>query len=184
MTLDCSPPGSSVHGIFQARILEGFAISSSRGSSRPRDWTCVSSIGRRVLYHWTYWALFDPVPCLIWGMTRCRWSILSLKDSHLEQGIDIKIIIRKQCLVACWGSHRKEGWEYSLRGRRRLPVGGEALTSHLMIIASLCTWSSLAMCEFWESKVDISGFQPFIPNLCRNLKKGDVCRGWDEGHFS
>ena len=63
-------------------------------------------------------------------------------------------------------------------------MGGEALTSHLMIIASLCTSSSLAMCEFWEGKVDISGFQPFIPNLCRNLKKGDVCRGWDEGHFS
>ena len=37
--LDCSPPGSSVPGIFQARILEWVAISFSRGSSRPRDWT-------------------------------------------------------------------------------------------------------------------------------------------------
>ena len=35
--LDCSPSGSSVHAIFQARILEWIAISSSRGSSRPRD---------------------------------------------------------------------------------------------------------------------------------------------------
>ena len=35
--MDCSPPGSSVHGISQARILEWFAISFSRGSSRPRD---------------------------------------------------------------------------------------------------------------------------------------------------
>ena len=35
-------PGSSVHGIFQARILEWVVISSSRGSSRPRDWTLVS----------------------------------------------------------------------------------------------------------------------------------------------
>ena len=39
---DCSPPGSSVHGIFQARILEQVAISSSRRSSWPREWTCVS----------------------------------------------------------------------------------------------------------------------------------------------
>ena len=39
-----SPPGSSVHGIFQARILEWVAISSSRGSSRHRDWTHVSWI--------------------------------------------------------------------------------------------------------------------------------------------
>ena len=42
--IDCIPPGSSVHEIFQARILEWVAISSSRGSSRPRDQTCVSCI--------------------------------------------------------------------------------------------------------------------------------------------
>ena len=35
--MDCSPPGSSVYGIFQARILEWVAISFSRGSSQPRD---------------------------------------------------------------------------------------------------------------------------------------------------
>ena len=40
--MDCSPPGSSVHGILQARILEWVAISFSRGSSQPRDGTCVS----------------------------------------------------------------------------------------------------------------------------------------------
>ena len=39
---DCSPPGSSVHGILQARILECVALSFSRGSSPPRDWTQVS----------------------------------------------------------------------------------------------------------------------------------------------
>ena len=36
-SMDCSPPGSSVHGILQARILEGVAMPSSRGSSLPRD---------------------------------------------------------------------------------------------------------------------------------------------------
>ena len=52
--LDCNPPGSSVHGISQARILEWVAISSSRGFSQPRDQTrvsCVSCIGRQILYH-------------------------------------------------------------------------------------------------------------------------------------
>ena len=39
--MDCSPPGSSVHGIFQARILEWVASSFSRRSSWPRDWTGV-----------------------------------------------------------------------------------------------------------------------------------------------
>ena len=40
--INCSPPGSSVHGISQARILEWVAMSSSRGTSPPRDWTQVS----------------------------------------------------------------------------------------------------------------------------------------------
>ena len=51
--MDCSPPGSSVHGILQARILEWVAMPSSRGSSQSRNWTsisCVSYIGRQVLY--------------------------------------------------------------------------------------------------------------------------------------
>ena len=49
-TMDCSPPGSSLHEIFQARILECVAISISRGSSRPRDQTWVPCAGRRILY--------------------------------------------------------------------------------------------------------------------------------------
>ena len=42
--LDGSPPGSSVHGIFQARILEWFSISFSKGSSPPRDQTSISCV--------------------------------------------------------------------------------------------------------------------------------------------
>ena len=45
--MDCSPPGSSVHGILQARILGWVATPPSRGSSRPRDQTCRSCLGRR-----------------------------------------------------------------------------------------------------------------------------------------
>ena len=46
--MDCSLQGSSVHGIYQARILEWVAISFSRGSYQPRDITCVSYIGRAI----------------------------------------------------------------------------------------------------------------------------------------
>ena len=45
--MDCRPPGSSVHGILQARILEWVAFPCSRGSSWPRDWTWVSCIAVR-----------------------------------------------------------------------------------------------------------------------------------------
>ena len=51
--VDDSLPGSSIHGIFQARILEWVAISFSRRSSWPRDWTQVSWIVGR---HFIVWA--------------------------------------------------------------------------------------------------------------------------------
>ena len=51
--LGYSPPGSSVHGISQARILEWIAISFSRECSQPRNQTPISCIGRLILYHWT-----------------------------------------------------------------------------------------------------------------------------------
>ena len=56
--MDCSPPGSSVHGILQARVLEWIAISFSKGSSCPRDRTCASCVsctGRQILYHCATW---------------------------------------------------------------------------------------------------------------------------------
>ena len=68
-SIDCSPPGSSVHGIFQASILEWVAISYSRGSTRPRDWThisCVFCIGRQILYH-----------CATWVSPQNKWTFIN-----------------------------------------------------------------------------------------------------------
>ena len=59
-SIDYNPSGSSVHGIFQARILEWVAISYYRGSSQPRDQTHVSCIGSWILYHQA------PVKPVIW----------------------------------------------------------------------------------------------------------------------
>ena len=98
--MDCSPPGSSVHGILQVRILEWVAIPFSRESSWPRDWTCVSPIAGRFFTIWatrkalSSGALSQPhqqgplcwirphsrVPCLLGGcqstisrgLSRCR----------------------------------------------------------------------------------------------------------------
>ena len=51
----CSLPGSSVHGIFQARTLEWIAISFFKRSSRAKDQTQGSCIGKQILYHWATW---------------------------------------------------------------------------------------------------------------------------------
>ena len=56
--MDYNPPGSSIHGILQARILEWIAIPFCRRSSRPRDWTQVSCIAGRFF---TVWATRKPL---------------------------------------------------------------------------------------------------------------------------
>ena len=63
---DCTPPVSSVHGIFQARILDWAAISYSRESPQARDGSCdagVFCIGRQILYHCATWE--TPIPSLL-----------------------------------------------------------------------------------------------------------------------
>ena len=65
--MDCSPPESSVHGILQARILEWVVISSSRGSSWPRDWTLVSCL--------LFWqAGSSPLPPSLMSFKLHRWE--------------------------------------------------------------------------------------------------------------
>ena len=56
--MNCSLPGPSVHGLLQARILEWVAMPSSRDSSWPRYWNCVSCIfciAGGFFYHWATW---------------------------------------------------------------------------------------------------------------------------------
>ena len=89
--MDCSPPGSSVHGISQARILEWVAMPFSRGSSRPKDWTLVSwvsCIGIRVLYHYCH-VIFhyqltteDSKELRIW---KCTGEIFKIEAWPLEK---------------------------------------------------------------------------------------------------
>ena len=69
----CSPPGSSVHGISQARILEWVAISFSRESSRPRNWTWVSCIAGGFF---TVWATRD------W-ITNCIFFLNEITRGHV-----------------------------------------------------------------------------------------------------
>ena len=76
--MHCGWPCSSVHGIFQARILEWVAISFSRGSSRPKDRTCVSCIGRCILYHCANWEALLMVAAA--AATKSRQSCPTLCD--------------------------------------------------------------------------------------------------------
>ena len=72
--MDCGPPGSSVHGISQARILEWVAIHIFRGSSWPRDQTQVSCIIGRFF---TFWAASEsPLKiCVCYIHVLCAYSV-------------------------------------------------------------------------------------------------------------
>ena len=70
-------PGSSVHGIPQAWILGWVAISFFRGSSWPRDWPCVSCIGRWIWCHW----ITSEAPSHLWNGYKNNDSILGLREN-------------------------------------------------------------------------------------------------------
>ena len=87
--MDCSLPGSSVHGIFQARVLEWVAISFSRGSSWPGNWTQVSHIaGRRFT---------------IWATREALSANQVLGENHLD------------ILSSDWLTHKYKSWSMACR---------------------------------------------------------------------
>ena len=88
--IDCSLPGSSVHGILQARILGWVAIPFSRGSSQPRDRTPLSHIAGRFFTVWATWEVCG-VPCYVeWPKRKesndggqTLWSFFKVPHSFL-----------------------------------------------------------------------------------------------------
>ena len=98
--MDCNLLVSSVHRIFQARILEWVAISFSRGSSQSRHQTCISCIScidRQILYHCTSW------DCI--GL----WLLPSLGNLCPIWGtVFIQILFQLYALFYFWSSENKE----------------------------------------------------------------------------
>ena len=94
----CSPPGSSVHAIVQARVLVWVAISFSRGSSQPRDQTCVSYIGRQGVF-FVFCFLFNHLAS---GEAQLK-GISHISFSYLQflSGISYSIIYFVPLLCLC-----------------------------------------------------------------------------------
>ena len=86
--MDCSPPGSSVHGIVQARILEWGAISFSRGSSRPRDQTQVSRIAGRNINNLRY---ADDTTLMADSEEELKSLLMKVKEDNEKIGLKLNI---------------------------------------------------------------------------------------------
>ena len=92
--MNCDPPGSSIHGISQARLLEWVAISCSKGSSWPRDWTHISCIGRWILYHWALAFMEERKRCLLVAKSNAReqWLPPAAKRGTVSAKMTLNII--------------------------------------------------------------------------------------------
>ena len=89
--MNCSPPGSFVHGILQARILEWVAIRFSRGSFRPSDGTLVSHIAGRFFTVWatreSWWNMkYSHIAKKLWSFLYMMWPLLKSHLSFLSLG--------------------------------------------------------------------------------------------------
>ena len=103
--MDCSQPGSSAHGILQARISEWVAISSSGEPSQPRDQTCIC---KHVLYRISYINItafqsseLEPVKQQLIGIYHfCYFSLVKFTDT--DSASHIKIITRNKQQITGW----------------------------------------------------------------------------------
>ena len=115
-SVDCSPPSSSVHGIFQAGVLKQVAISPVRESSQPRDWTCVSCMGRQILiftteppgkphlwfiyyYHHLFWCSNCPRFCQWYGPSGCLLCPSDSSSSFFGRCLlALEVVPRSSCI--------------------------------------------------------------------------------------
>ena len=95
--VDCGPPGSSVHGILQARTLERVATPFSRGSSPPRDRTWVAHIAGRFFSVWATreacFSILSPVPTV----TAVLWIFVCQGLSWIRADRFTSSIVKSAC---------------------------------------------------------------------------------------
>ena len=139
--MGCSLPGSSLHGIFQARILEPVAISSSRESSQTRDpthFSSVSCIGKQILYLWATWEAqfnIDTWQCRL----RVAWS-------HM--------------FSVCWRSWQEKILPQPLEVRRQLPKRSSFLTGYWRMRRNI------EVEELWDGPPEVTRGGPECAQWC------------------
>ena len=167
--MDYSPPGSSVHGILQARILEWVAVPFSRGSSWPSDWTWVSCITGRFFTIWATekshrktfipcnnirthaWCSVLSVNMLRWlSNTLSKWMFGCASRSHW-------LLVTCQCphtqeSSGCLLSLAEESMWQLLPGVRETPK--------CFIDRYLCMWWALGVGDTWTPEKPVPSFMP------------------------
>ena len=157
--MDCSPPGSSVHSIFQARILEWVAISFSRGSSQPRDQTQVSCRAGRFFTDWaTTENLMEDMKGLVSlkeEIQRCSFSLSCENTRRKQPPINQEQSLYQQADHAhtfIWGSQPPELWEINVCCWRHLVCGILLQQSKLRRQKGNASWKDLESEKYLNGK--------------------------------
>ena len=152
--MDCSPPGSSVHGIFQTRILEWVAMPSSRGSSRLRDQTQVSCI-----YCWATWeapcdskqeAIIEAsadAPCSIIP----PWNCAPTEDQVISVHVRVILLLREFRAKGLWYFYRPWGgvWERYMKTTEKKSTGISWYQwDHILRVSAFMTLNYISISSF------------------------------------
>ena len=128
----CSAQSSSVHGIFQARILEWFAISSSRGSSQPRDRTRISYVSCIASRFFTQWAT---------GEAKVTFKLFPINKKHMwgtslmVQWLRLRALgAGSTCSIPGWGTKILQAIQLDQKTKNKLPKHTWSIGNTLRIV--------------------------------------------------
>ena len=156
-----SPPGFSVHGILQERILEWGAICFSRGSSRPRDWTqvsCISVTGRQILCH------------VVFPVVVCGCESRTAKKAEHRRIAAFELWCWRRLLRVPWTA-RRSNQSILKEINPGVSLEGMMLKLKLQYFGHLCCSASLPPFKFHQSPISSDP----VASLSRIVSSGSYC---------
>ena len=120
--MDCSPPGSSLHGIHQVRILERVAMRFSRGSSQPRNQTGVPCIAGRFFTSWATREAPDQATLFAYCNHLKKKKLAAFQSSFMYHYIPIMLYL--SLFISAWGCWRRPLRGFNHNHLLTLEIGG------------------------------------------------------------